>query len=355
MRDWEKEKDLEDTPKVEDFYTYMVDTGPGYFFNNTIQISQDNERREQRQELGCQKNAPSTTHTIALKREFPMNIWHSLNEIFSLYLTLDILQMSRRPEDGRAFFQASDVPNVQLLFFDDQPEGPYWDLWKIFTGLPIARIADTDSLDHPQCISNLVVPIPGNANPLWVGDWNPGFCTSSVLLKTFTERILGHFGISNQRSRTADLTVTLIDRKGRRHLHNTTHYMDLLRAAHPGVQVTVVDFAAFSLEEQLRIVSKTDILVGVHGAGLTHSMFLPDHSTLVEIFPPTLKYEVYRNVAKLRGHNYFSDHATKSPNFREGSDWHDEEVYLNEKVFVDLLDVAIKSMYHRGTHEGDVN
>lgn len=37
--------------------------------------------------------------------------------------------------------------------------------------------------------------------------------------------------------------------------------------------------------EQIRLSLKTDILVGMHGAGLTHVMFLPSHAGLIELFP----------------------------------------------------------------------
>lgn len=35
--------------------------------------------------------------------------------------------------------------------------------------------------------------------------------------------------------------------------------------------------------EQLQIISDTDILIGIHGAGLTHLMFLPDWAVVFEL------------------------------------------------------------------------
>jgi len=35
--------------------------------------------------------------------------------------------------------------------------------------------------------------------------------------------------------------------------------------------------------QQLRIIQDTDILIGIHGAGLTHLLFLPDWSSVFEL------------------------------------------------------------------------
>lgn len=47
-----------------------------------------------------------------------------------------------------------------------------------------------------------------------------------------------------------------------------------------GVQVDL-----YSMEQQLRWISDTDILVGMHGAGLTHALFLPKHAGVIEFYP----------------------------------------------------------------------
>lgn len=47
-----------------------------------------------------------------------------------------------------------------------------------------------------------------------------------------------------------------------------------------GVQIDL-----FTLEQQLEMISNTDILIGMHGAGLTHTLFLPQHAGLIELIP----------------------------------------------------------------------
>ena len=52
-----------------------------------------------------------------------------------------------------------------------------------------------------------------------------------------------------------------------------------------GVDVRLIDFARHPLAEQLRIARDTDILIGIHGAGLTHLLWTPPHAGLLEIAP----------------------------------------------------------------------
>ncbi|KAH3892293.1 hypothetical protein DPMN_016408 [Dreissena polymorpha] len=47
-----------------------------------------------------------------------------------------------------------------------------------------------------------------------------------------------------------------------------------------GVQIDLLEMG-----DQLKLVSRTDILIGMHGAGLTHTLFLPRHAGLIELKP----------------------------------------------------------------------
>jgi hypothetical protein len=77
-----------------------------------------------------------------------------------------------------------------------------------------------------------------------------------------------------------------------------------------GIKVRKVNFAALSFEKQLDVVANTDILIGVHGNGLSHIVFLPPSATVFEIFPPTGFTWDYALLAKIRGLNYYGQVAT---------------------------------------------
>jgi hypothetical protein len=54
--------------------------------------------------------------------------------------------------------------------------------------------------------------------------------------------------------------------------------LGLQQALGPDVLVVMADTALHSLREQLQLVAHTDLLVGMHGAGLAHGLFLPPHA-----------------------------------------------------------------------------
>lgn len=70
--------------------------------------------------------------------------------------------------------------------------------------------------------------------------------------------------------------------------------------------VKVVDFAKISYRDQLQIIANTDVLIGVHGNGLTHLVFLPDQASIIEFFDGE-ESAFYRTFAQMRGINYYGN------------------------------------------------
>ena len=57
------------------------------------------------------------------------------------------------------------------------------------------------------------------------------------------------------------------------------HYINFLF----NIFFQVVYSKPMSFSEQLEITRNTDILIGIHGAGLTHLLFLPDWAACIEM------------------------------------------------------------------------
>ncbi|KAH8832043.1 DUF563 domain-containing protein, partial [Flagelloscypha sp. PMI_526] len=340
------------------FPSYMYGTGPGPVLRSHFTFTMENESRD----ANCGDASARAKFTAVVRREGSGNIWHSLLEIFSFYLTMDTLFISSRDQQQRAFLSDADLPHVQLLLLDDHDDGPYFDLWKTFAPMPILRPSQLPNT--PTCLENVILPLAGGSNPLWSGDWDAGSCTHSELLDVFSRRVLAHYSrvdgavdIADEASipLDAELTLTFIDRVTTRSLLNSSQLLSAVKTRFPKVHIQSIDFAAIPFSEQLRIVHHTDILVGVHGAGLTHAMFLPESSSVVEIFPPHVGYKVFRNLAKLRGHHYASAHADESrvKNIDSG-DWHEWDVVMEQSRFVELVEAGITAMLNRGTRSDDV-
>lgn len=333
-------------PLVTTLEYYMYDTGPRYIFEQYINVQEDPEASQGVDMSVCSETSPSA-YTILLKREGAGNLWHCLNEIFSLQLSLDVLFLAQ----DRSGLPQSRPNETEILILDQHVDGPYFDMWKMFSTKPIRRISERDNATSLPCAENLIIPLPGGSNPLWQGDWEAGDCHGSSLVTAFSHRVLDHLQIQRDRVPSRSLTLTFIDRTGSRKLQNQGRLLHLIALRHTNVFINIIDFARLTFREQVRTVRLTDILVGVHGAGLTHTIFLQPESAVVELFPHQLKYEVYRNVAKLMGHHYFSLHGEESD---EVGDWHDSDLEVQEERWLHAIGAAIASLGHRGALEIDV-
>ncbi|CAD7971558.1 unnamed protein product [Amoebophrya sp. A25] len=82
-----------------------------------------------------------------------------------------------------------------------------------------------------------------------------------------------------------------------------------------GAEVVVRDFADQTELQTIREVHSCDLLIGMHGAALTHAFFLPEGGSLVEItaYPPPVRWRsvanIYMNLAAWTGRQYKAVHA----------------------------------------------
>ncbi|CAD6195091.1 unnamed protein product [Caenorhabditis auriculariae] len=74
----------------------------------------------------------------------------------------------------------------------------------------------------------------------------------------------------------------------------------------PGVSVKIVDFnERVPFLSQLKTSSQADIFIGMHGAGLTHLLFLPEWAAVFEVYHCEDR-GCYSDLARLRGVKYFT-------------------------------------------------
>lgn len=342
------EDDALGTPRIpDDFHSYWYDTGPREIMSKSLLLDGSGDRPD-----------PQRT-TILVKREGTHNLWHSLMEIISLSWSLDLLQMSPT-EAGTAYLSANQMNSSQVVIVDDSDNGPYIDLWRLFAQMPLRRLSELDADEPP---SNIIIPYVGGSNPLWQGDWEEIPCIEAPLLRTFVSRVLDFYRISDPNengaetgSSNTDIVVTFVERKGARELVDQAAHIEALRAAVPHMKLDVVDFAAVPFREQIEIAHRTDVLLGVHGAGLTHAMFMKPGSVLVEVLPADFAHKGFRNLAQMLGHRYFRTHAQKpaaAP--KEKRDWQQDTVQIDQSRLIDVVRAGVRAMYSRGGRSYDVS
>ncbi len=128
----------------------------------------------------------------------------------------------------------------------------------------------------------------------------------SEYLKEMRDTILGKLKTYENPNRKP--TITYIKRKNRRYLDQDFEKMFLLtlEKQFPNHKIQPVWFEKHSFAQQLQIIRNTDILIGAHGNGLTHSYFLPDNALVLEIFPEGAFAMDYQMISELSGHEYYA-------------------------------------------------
>lgn len=89
----------------------------------------------------------------------------------------------------------------------------------------------------------------------------------------------------------------------RRHVPNLS---DLANESKGDQVIEVVDFARMSPIEQIQSAQSATTLVGQHGAGLVHMLWMPAGSNVIEIAPPLPQQveHIFERLAHALGHNY---------------------------------------------------
>lgn len=80
----------------------------------------------------------------------------------------------------------------------------------------------------------------------------------------------------------------------------------------PDIEFVNVEMEHLPFEVQFSLANRTDLLIGVHGNGLSHAAFMQPHRNVMEIFTPGCNFHWdYYTLSKMMGHEYvciFGDH-----------------------------------------------
>lgn len=326
-----------------------------------------------------QHQAKKSNYTILIKREGTASFWDSLMEVLSMTLSFDMLRMSSDCRSGDPFITVpADMPRTQVIILDEYLEGPVYNLWSFFAGSAPIRFKDIlDGEVRAEALftaHTAIVPLSGGSNPLaQIGQNDVPDCHNSALARTFARRVLQNYGVlypQGGNSISDVVRVTFIARTGTRKIRDIDHLLQALHKAFPTIIAQAVDFAAIPMADQLQIVQSTDILVGVHGAGLSHAMFMREgKGAVVEVQAAGLSeldhQARYKNLAAMIGQEYLLAEAEVVPFGQKGS-WRTEteqgkkedkpkavvarrdvELVVNEVEFVGQVGRAIETMVSR--------
>ena len=114
----------------------------------------------------------------------------------------------------------------------------------------------------------------------------------------FKQTILNNFKLKYTES--CNKKITFVLRKGTREITN----IDFVKEALQAYDISYVYLENHNIKEQLSIIANTDILIGVHGAGLTWCIFMKNKSTLIEMYPGNSNTDNYSQWCRIANINY---------------------------------------------------
>lgn len=319
------------TVSLEDLNSYQYLTGPKYLLKQWLDLKMAKEHEAHSPSHSSEAGQPSTSFVLLLKREVDGNIFHNMNEIMAIMITLDVLSMTPDPSStsGAVLFSPEDIANTQIVILDEHPNGPLFDLFSMFSTKKPLRVdewiantkTDIDVETGAVPVDSVILPLAGAANNLWA-DFINLECEDNEMLRVFVHRVFDLFGIPGRRpgvpspptSTTPRLNVTLIHRRSSRKLMGLDSF--LLGAARTRfaeeADIRLVDFAELTLREQIQVSRDSDVLVGMHGAGLTQAIFMEEgRGAVVEIQPDRMCYRGFENLVRMGGRAYLAAGANK--------------------------------------------
>lgn len=211
--------------------------------------------------------------TIAIIRYDYANMYWAMADIYDIYLLKVML------------CTVDDAINV--LWVDGHPQSQIDVFWTQIFG-NVTRIGH---ISQPTQFQTLIWGLSVYNSPL-LGPAKP------PLLEEFRKFVLLKTGILNEKKlECSNISILVIWRrdyaahprnpsgKVQRKISNEHELLGTISNLFPGHNVKGVQLDLLSVEEQVRMASSTDVLIGMHGAGLSHTLFLPKHAALIELFP----------------------------------------------------------------------
>ncbi|XP_058826339.1 EGF domain-specific O-linked N-acetylglucosamine transferase [Topomyia yanbarensis] len=229
-----------------------------------------------------------------MKIDATSNMYHHFCDFINLYGSLHV-----NLSDPTAF-----STDVEIMVWESfSYSSPFAETFKVFTKHPIADLKTYAG--KVVCFKNLVLPLlPRMIFGLYYNTPIISGCENSGLFQAFSEHILHRMRIPLKSNSDGKIRITFLSRqtKFRRVLNED----ELLKAisVNEEYKVNRVSYSyQMDFREQLKITRNTDIFIGMHGAGLTHLLFLPKWAVLFELYHCE-DTNCYKDLARLKGVRY---------------------------------------------------
>jgi glycoprotein 2-beta-D-xylosyltransferase len=227
---------------------------------------------EQRQ-LPCGETWTGTT--LFLTRYEYVNLYHTMTDFFNTFLSYPIVDHDNEQQ-------------VNVVFLDGHAKGNLDSVWRQVFG----KTAYVKHLpEGGVCFNRVVFIPPGYVAPFYPKTFR-SVCPNPIMMEDFANHFLTSFNLDHVQMQRGKIVI--IDRvpyishprskphRAERTVNNMNELPARLRKLPNVESVSVVHFEELTFKQQLKAVREAHILIGNHGAGLTHMVFMSDGSHVVE-------------------------------------------------------------------------
>ncbi|XP_078488606.1 EGF domain-specific O-linked N-acetylglucosamine transferase [Ciona intestinalis] len=254
---------------------------------------------------------------IFMKMDFGGNMFHHFCDFFNLFVSLHV--------NGSSFSK-----DVQIVMWDTASSNyydPFSSSWKAFTSRPVTPLLEWDK--KKVCFNEAYFSLlPRMRGGLYYNTYVPQNCVGSNLFRSFSKFFLQQMKVRQlgpvlvePRSPQPKLRVTLLQRgtpdndRVYRKIKNQRELEKVFKEFED-LELTVVeyDWRKMTFKDQLLTTHNSDIMIGMHGAGLTHFLFLPPWAVAFELYNCGDK-NCYYDLARLGGVKYMTWSDGGNPKF----------------------------------------
>ncbi|XP_048878340.1 EGF domain-specific O-linked N-acetylglucosamine transferase [Brienomyrus brachyistius] len=231
--------------------------------------------------------------TIFMKLDAGVNMYHHFCDFVNLYISQHINNSFSR--------------DVNIVMWDTSWHD-YGDLfsetWRAFSDYEVIHLKSFDS--RQVCFKDAFFSLlPRMRYGLFYNTPLIADCHSDGMFRAFSQHVLHRLHIPQEGPLDGRIRITLLSRSTEyRKILNQEELIGALKTV-PLFEVKLVDykFKDVPFLEQIQMTHNSDIFIGMHGAGLTHLLFLPDWAVVFELYN-CQDESCYRDLARLRGIHY---------------------------------------------------
>ena len=211
------------------------------------------------------------------------NLYHTMTDWFNVY---SVLRMYNLPF------------NTMIVFLDGHSAGALDSGWTTLFGANVKYIHHFEA--QKLCFRKSYLVPPGYNSILSINFMNPSTydCKRNNFLVDFSTFVVNAFGFPVVLPSPSPLSRKRVkvlfrrdykahprnsNRPSSRKIENEDEVMAAVKDIFTDALIEKLSFESMSMFEQIKAIREADILIGFHGAGLSHVLFLPPHALLIEL------------------------------------------------------------------------